>query len=156
MYSYYSQLIKRTSITRKRKSYSTWEGGSGLRCARLQTRPTSRLERSSCQNRAGELGGFERQVRIHIPHASFHDPEAFRSDGGKLLSQDRVKSLLRTYKGYQFPSRTETLHYPGEKFGVLTRNTTDMADNEVGKEFLRKIVLMNLGVQKTSSAYFFS
>jgi hypothetical protein len=61
------------------------------------------------------------------------------------LFQDRVKSLLRTYiQRIPVPLADENPDYQGEKFVVLTRNTTDTADNEVGKEFLRKIVLMNL------------
>jgi DNA-directed RNA polymerase I subunit RPA2 len=57
---------------------------------------------------------------------------------------DRVELLLRTYKVYQLYSRTETLQYLGEKFRIVMRTAADMTDVEVGKEFLRKIVLVNL------------
>jgi DNA-directed RNA polymerase I subunit RPA2 len=57
---------------------------------------------------------------------------------------DRVELLLRTYKAYQLYSRTETLQYLGEKFRIVMRTAADMTDVEVGKEFLRKIVLVNL------------
>jgi len=57
---------------------------------------------------------------------------------------DRVELLLRTYKAYQLYTRTETLQYLGEKFRIVMRVSADMTDVEVGKEFLRKIVLVNL------------
>jgi DNA-directed RNA polymerase I subunit RPA2 len=57
---------------------------------------------------------------------------------------DRVELLLRTYKAYQLYTRTETLQYLGEKFRIVMRVPADMTDVEVGREFLRKIVLVNL------------
>lgn len=57
---------------------------------------------------------------------------------------DRVELLLRTFKGYQLLTRKENLQHLGEKFRVVMGVSLDMSDVEVGKEFLRKIVLVHL------------
>ncbi|PWW74321.1 DNA-directed RNA polymerase I [Tuber magnatum] len=57
---------------------------------------------------------------------------------------DRVELLLRTFKGYQLLTRKENLQYLGEKFRIVMGVSPDMSDVEVGKEFLRRIVLVHL------------
>ncbi|TGZ82716.1 beta and beta-prime subunits of DNA dependent RNA-polymerase [Ascodesmis nigricans] len=57
---------------------------------------------------------------------------------------DRVELLLRTYKAQQLYTQTETLQFLGDKFRVVMRVAPDMTDVEVGKYFLRKVVLVHL------------
>ncbi|KAK6539609.1 DNA-directed RNA polymerase I subunit RPA2 [Orbilia ellipsospora] len=57
---------------------------------------------------------------------------------------DRMELLLRTYKVYGLYSRHETLAYLGDKFRIVMQVSPDISDVEVGKLFLRKIVLVNL------------
>ncbi|KAF8427444.1 DNA-directed RNA polymerase I subunit RPA2 [Tirmania nivea] len=57
---------------------------------------------------------------------------------------DRVELLLRTYKVYGLPTRLETLAYLGDKFRVVMGLGPDLSDVDVGKEVLRRIVLVHL------------
>ncbi|KAF3937034.1 hypothetical protein ABW19_dt0210370 [Dactylella cylindrospora] len=57
---------------------------------------------------------------------------------------DRMELLLRTYKTYGLYSRHETLAYLGDKFRIVMQVSPDMSDVEVGKLFLKKIVLVHL------------
>ena len=58
---------------------------------------------------------------------------------------DRVELLLRTYKVYGLTSRSRTRAYLGEKFRIVLGAPDDSTDEEVGSDFLRKIVLVHLG-----------
>ncbi|PHH89406.1 hypothetical protein CDD83_6122 [Cordyceps sp. RAO-2017] len=58
---------------------------------------------------------------------------------------DRVELLLRTYKVYGLYGRSETRAYLGEKFRVVLGVPETMSDEEVGTEFMRRIVLVHLG-----------
>ena len=58
---------------------------------------------------------------------------------------DRVEMLLRTYKAYNLMTRAQTLAYLGEKFAPVLEVPITMSHGEVGKEFLRRIVLPHLG-----------
>ncbi|KAK9457528.1 hypothetical protein V1511DRAFT_466202 [Dipodascopsis uninucleata] len=57
---------------------------------------------------------------------------------------DRLELLLRTYKVYNLYSQNETLAYLGDKFRVVMGAGPDKSDIEVGKEFLKRIVLVHL------------
>ena len=57
---------------------------------------------------------------------------------------DRVELLLRTYKVYGLATKQETLAYLGDKFRVVMMLGADLSDVEVGKEVLRRIVLVHL------------
>ncbi|MCJ1457860.1 DNA-directed RNA polymerase I subunit RPA2 [Mycoblastus sanguinarius] len=58
---------------------------------------------------------------------------------------ERVELLLRTYKVYNLHSKVKTRAYLGEKFKPVLGVPDDMSDEDVGSEFLRKIVLVHLG-----------
>lgn len=58
---------------------------------------------------------------------------------------DRVELLLRTYKGYGLYGKSQTRAYLGEKFRPVLGVSADVSDEDVGTEFLRKIVLPHLG-----------
>lgn len=57
---------------------------------------------------------------------------------------DRVESLLRSYKKFDLYSREETLQYLGDKFRRPLAASEDMTNEEVGIQFLRKVVLVHL------------
>ena len=57
---------------------------------------------------------------------------------------DRVELLLRTYKAYKLYSKSQTRAYLGEKFRVVLKVSESISNEEVGTEFLRKIVLPHL------------
>lgn len=58
---------------------------------------------------------------------------------------DRLELLLRSYKSYNLYSQQETLAYLGDKFRVVFGSPPDVTDVEVGREVLRKIILVHLG-----------
>ncbi|KAI4247523.1 MAG: hypothetical protein L6R40_001471 [Gallowayella cf. fulva] len=83
-----------------------------------------------------------------------NDREIFEGIVGKVGSRgventfmaDRVELLLRTYKSYSLHGKAKTRSYLGEKFRPVVLNVPDdMSDEDVGTEFLRKIVLVHLG-----------
>ncbi|KAK9386223.1 hypothetical protein V1515DRAFT_645659 [Lipomyces mesembrius] len=57
---------------------------------------------------------------------------------------DRLELLLRTYKVYNLYSREETLAHLGDKFRVVMGASIDQTDADVGREVLRRIVLVHL------------
>lgn len=59
--------------------------------------------------------------------------------------KDRVELLLRAYKAYKLNGKADTREYLGEKFRPVLGVPDDMPDQDVGAEFLRKIVLVHLG-----------
>ncbi|KAK2740304.1 DNA-directed RNA polymerase I subunit RPA2 [Myotisia sp. PD_48] len=65
---------------------------------------------------------------------------------------DRVELLLRTYKAYGVHSRTKCRAYLGSKFRFALGMSEDTPDEEVGTEFLRKIVLPHLGNQHVTES----
>lgn len=70
------------------------------------------------------------------------------SVGGSIentFMTDRVELLLRTYKDYKLQGKSRTRSYLGGKFRPVLGVPDDMSDEEVGAEFLRKIVLVHLG-----------
>lgn len=58
---------------------------------------------------------------------------------------DRVELLLRTYKWYQIHSKARARAYLGERFRIVLNVPEDMSDEDVGCEWLRRIVLVHLG-----------
>ncbi|KAJ5605706.1 hypothetical protein N7510_008487 [Penicillium lagena] len=58
---------------------------------------------------------------------------------------DRVELLLRTYHAYKLHTKSDCRAYLGERFRPVLGVPADMPAEEVGAEFLRKIVLPHLG-----------
>ena len=58
---------------------------------------------------------------------------------------DRVELLLRSYKSYPIGGKRKTRAYLGNKFRPVLDVSEDLSDEQVGNEFLRKIVLVHLG-----------
>ncbi|KAF2671014.1 putative DNA-directed RNA polymerase I subunit beta [Microthyrium microscopicum] len=63
----------------------------------------------------------------------------------KQWAMDRAELLLRTYKKWNIHGMSKTRAYLGNKFRVALMLHDDFTDEEVGTEFLRKIVLPHLG-----------
>ncbi|EZF72770.1 hypothetical protein H105_05053 [Trichophyton soudanense CBS 452.61] len=63
---------------------------------------------------------------------------------------DRVELLLRTYKAYGAHSRSRCRAYLGSKFRFVLGMPEDTPEEDVGTEFLRKIVLPHLGNQNVT------
>ena len=57
---------------------------------------------------------------------------------------DRVELLLQTYKAFSLPTMLGTLAYLGDKFRVVMMLGEDISDVDVGREVLRRIVLVHL------------
>lgn len=57
---------------------------------------------------------------------------------------DRVELLLRTYKTYRLPTMLDTLAYLGDRLRVVMMLGEDISDADVGREVLRRIVLVHL------------
>ncbi|KAL8664587.1 MAG: hypothetical protein Q9168_007877, partial [Polycauliona sp. 1 TL-2023] len=82
-----------------------------------------------------------------------NDREIFEGIVGHIGSQgvdntfmaDRVELLLRTYKSYKLLGKARTRAYLGEKFRPVLGVPDDMKNEEVGTQFLRKVVLVHLG-----------
>ncbi|PVH14561.1 DNA-directed RNA polymerase I subunit RPA2 [Candidozyma duobushaemuli] len=66
------------------------------------------------------------------------------SDINNSFLTDRLELLLRSYKSYNLHSQRETLAFLGDKFRVVFEAPADMSDIDVGKELLKKIVLVHL------------
>ena len=64
---------------------------------------------------------------------------------GDTFMTDRVELLLRTYKDYKLQGKSRTRSYLGGKFRPVLEVPSDMSDEKVGAEFLRRIVLVHLG-----------
>lgn len=66
------------------------------------------------------------------------------SDTSNSFLTDRLELLLRTNKQYRLHGKQETLAYLGDKFRIVFNATPDVSDIEVGKEVLKRIVLVHL------------
>ncbi|OWB73087.1 hypothetical protein B5S31_g2819 [[Candida] boidinii] len=66
------------------------------------------------------------------------------ADTGNSFLTDRLELLLRTYKNYNLYSQQETLAYLGDKFRIVFGATPDVSDVDVGREVIKRIVLVHL------------
>lgn len=66
---------------------------------------------------------------------------------------DRLEVMLRSFKSYGLYSQQETLAYLGDKFRIVMNAPIDQPDIEVGKEFLRKVVLVHLNGEDDDSKF---
>lgn len=145
--------IIRSSFGKRGKSYSPF--GVQIRCVRPdQTSQTNVIHYLTDGNVTFRFSWRKNEYLVPAlmvlkALCETNDREIFdglltMGDRENTFLTDRVELLLRTYKAYQLYSRTDTLQYLGEKFRIVMRVSPDMTDVEVGREFLRKIVLVNL------------
>ncbi|CAN3360331.1 DNA-directed RNA polymerase I subunit Rpa135p [Diutina catenulata] len=66
------------------------------------------------------------------------------ADTANSFLTDRLELLLRNYKQYNLYGKQETLAYLGDKFRVVFGATPDVSDVDVGREVIRRIVLVHL------------
>ncbi|KAJ3090585.1 hypothetical protein HK102_003291 [Quaeritorhiza haematococci] len=57
---------------------------------------------------------------------------------------DRVELLLRSFRKYPCKTQKQCLTYIGSKFHIMLDSPEDSTEEEVGMEFLRKVVLVHL------------
>ncbi|KAI5778499.1 hypothetical protein EDC01DRAFT_634600 [Geopyxis carbonaria] len=145
--------IIRSSFAKRGKSYTTY--GVQIRCVRPdQTSQTNVLHYLSDGNVTFRFSWRKNEylvplVMILKALVETNDREIFDEllsikDRENTFFTDRVELLLRTYKAYQLYTRTETLQHLGEKFRIVLRVPADMSDVDVGKLFLKKVVLVHL------------
>ncbi|GLI77743.1 DNA-directed RNA polymerase I subunit RPA2 [Penicillium ochrochloron] len=87
-----------------------------------------------------------------------NDREIFENLVGSATSKgmkntfvtDRVELLLRTYQAYNKHSRYDCRAHLGKCFRPVLGVPADMSDEDVGTEFLRKVVLPHLGNQNVT------
>jgi DNA-directed RNA polymerase I subunit RPA2 len=153
----HAMAIVRPSFAKRGKSYTQY--GVQIRCARPdQTTQTNVLHYLNDGNVTFRFSWRKNEFLVPVVMilkalCETNDREIFdgllnSSDRENTFLTDRVELLLRTYKAYGLYTRTETLQYLGEKFRVVMRVAPDTTDVEVGKEFLRKVVLVHLGNPK--------
>ena len=65
---------------------------------------------------------------------------------------DRAELLLRTYRAYNLHSRSSARAFLGEKFRPVMGVPATMRNEDIGTEFLRKIVLPHLGNQNVTES----
>ncbi|KAJ5414184.1 DNA-directed RNA polymerase I subunit RPA2 [Penicillium cosmopolitanum] len=65
---------------------------------------------------------------------------------------DRVELLLRTYQAYGKHSKSDCRAHFGKSFRPVLGVPADMPDEEVGTEFLRRVVLPHLGFQNVTES----
>jgi DNA-directed RNA polymerase I subunit RPA2 len=149
----YPMGIVRSAFAKRGKTYSQY--GVQIRCVRPdQTSQTNVLHYLNDGNVTFRFSWRKNEYLVPVVMilkalCETNDREIFDGllsmlDRENTFLTDRVELLLRTYKAYQLYTRIETLQYLGEKFRVVMRLGTDMTDVEVGKEFLRKIVMVHL------------
>ncbi|KAJ3289897.1 hypothetical protein HK104_007149 [Borealophlyctis nickersoniae] len=57
---------------------------------------------------------------------------------------DRVELLLKSFRRYAVHTRKQCLAYLGSKFAVMMDSPDDMMEEDVGEEFLKRVVLVHL------------
>lgn len=145
--------IVRPSFAGRGKSYTQY--GVQIRCVRPdQTSQTNVLHYLNDGNVTFRFSWRKNEYLIPVVMIlkaliETNDREIFdgllaAKDRENTFLTDRVELLLRTYKGYQLYTKKETLQHLGEKFRIVMGVASDMSDVDVGKEFLRKIVLVHL------------
>ena len=63
---------------------------------------------------------------------------------GNTFLTDRVEMLLRSFQRYGVFTRQQCLNYIGSRFHVMLDSREDSTEEEVGLEFLKRIVLVHL------------
>jgi DNA-directed RNA polymerase I subunit RPA2 len=153
----YPMAIIRGSFVNRGATYTKY--GIQIRCVRPdQTSQTNVLHYLSDGNVTFRFSWRKNEYLVPVMMilkalVETNDREVFEGIVGAAGSKgaentyltDRVELLLRTYKAYNLHSRAKTRSYLGEKFRPVLGVPDDMSNEDVGTEFLRKVVLVHLG-----------
>lgn len=156
----YPMAIVRNSFANRGQLYSPF--GISIRCVRPdQTAQTNVLHYLNDGNITLRFSWRKSEYLVPVMMilkalVETNDREIFEGLVGRAGSEgatntfltDRVELLLRTYKAYRLHGRSRTRAYLGEKFKVVLGVSEAMADEKAGTEFLRRIVLPHVGVDR--------
>ncbi|KAG7195128.1 DNA-directed RNA polymerase I subunit rpa2 [Scheffersomyces spartinae] len=144
--------IIRPSFSNRGTSYTKY--GIQIRCVRPdQTSQTNVLHYLSDGNVTFRFSWKKNEYLVPVVMIlkaliETNDREIFDgivgADTTNSFLTDRLELLLRSYKQYNLYSKQETLAYLGDKFRIVFGATPDVSDIDVGKEVLRRIVLVHL------------
>lgn len=160
----YPMAITRSSFTNRGHTYSHF--GMSIRSVRPdQTSQTNVLHYLNDGNVTFRFSWRKNEYLVPVMMVlkalvETNDREIFEgligSAGSKGIENtfltDRVELLLRTYKVYALHGKSQTRAYLGEKFRVVMGVAEDLTDEQVGTEFLRKVVLVHLGVNSVTES----
>ncbi|RVD88701.1 uncharacterized protein DFL_002877 [Arthrobotrys flagrans] len=149
----YAMAVIRSSYAKRGPSYTNM--GVQIRCVRPdQSCMTNVIHYLSDGNITFRFSWRKREYLVPVMMilkalVDTNDREIFEGIVGldqreDTFLTDRVELLLRTYKAYNLYSRHETLAYLGDKFRIVMQVSPDVSDVEVGKLFLKRIVLVYL------------
>lgn len=144
--------IIRPSFQNRGPTYSQY--GVSMRCVRPdQTSQTVTMH--YCTDGAVTLRFSYRKNEYMVPVllvlralAEASDRELFErltmGQANNTFLTDRVELLLRSFRRYAVHTRKQCLSYLGNKFAVMMDSPDDMYEEEVGQEFLKRVVLVHL------------
>ncbi|KAJ3325981.1 hypothetical protein HDV06_002366 [Boothiomyces sp. JEL0866] len=67
---------------------------------------------------------------------------------GNTFLTDRVEMLLRSFRNYSLFTQEQCLEYIGSKFAVMLDSPEDSTEAQVGRDFLRRIIMVHLDNNK--------
>ncbi|KAI8099126.1 uncharacterized protein BX664DRAFT_289066 [Halteromyces radiatus] len=144
--------IIRNSFQKRGPTYSVY--GCAIRCARPdQTTHTNTVHYLNDGNVMLRFAWRKQEYMVPVILImkcliDASDKEIFdalcQGDVKNTFLTDRVELLLRSFKVYSLYTRDDCLAYLGDKFRVIMGLSEDMSDIDVGKELLRKIILVHL------------
>ncbi|KAI9303075.1 hypothetical protein BJ944DRAFT_166080 [Cunninghamella echinulata] len=144
--------IIRNSFQKRGPTYSIY--GCAIRCSRRdQTTHTNTVHYLEDGNAMFRFAWRKQEYMVPVVLIlkcliDTSDKEIFdalcQGDINNTFLTDRVELLLRSFKMYSLYTRDACLAYIGEKFRVIMGLAEDLSDIEVGKELIRKIILVHL------------
>ncbi|KAK9458712.1 uncharacterized protein V1516DRAFT_693446 [Lipomyces oligophaga] len=144
--------IIRPSFTSRGQSYSQY--GIQIRCVRSdQTSQTNVLHYLTDGSITFRFSWRKNEYLIPVMMilkalVSTNDKEIFDgivgSDIHNSFLTDRLELMLRAYKVFHLHTQDENLAFLGDKFRVVLGASRDKTDLQVGREFIRRVVLVHL------------
>ncbi|KTW26472.1 hypothetical protein T552_02953 [Pneumocystis carinii B80] len=148
----YVMGLIRSSFTNRGTHYTHF--GTQIRCVRPdETSQTNTLHYLSDGNCIFRFSWRKSEYLVPVimilkALINTNDKEIFDSiigsDRKNTVLIDQVEILLRTYKNYELYTQEQTLQYLGEKFRIILNLDEDLTYVSIGKELLRKVVLVHL------------
>lgn len=148
----FPMAIERSSFATRGANYSHY--GVQIRCVRPdQTSQTNVLHYLNDGNVTMRFSWRKNEYLVPVVMIlraliETNDREIFDgivgSDVENSFLTDRLELLLRTFKHYRLNSQKQALAFLGNKFRIVFAATPDRSDVDVGKEVIRRIVLVHL------------